>query len=318
MINSSRYTLVTACIDLQKREPHLKRRGMVDHYLKDECCQMVIQTALPIVIYADPHCVESIKSKRSEYDPLMTRTMIIEKPLEQMYYYKECLAQVEQIFQVNPVKTHNKDKDTVLYTVLTWSKMSMMQETIQTNPFGSTHFAWVDFGLGTVVLDKMMQSSHGLAKDIFTTLLLNEQLYDQVSIGNMNYVSDKEIVNLPDFWSRNRCKFVSGFLTGNASYWSNFCQQFQDLVEEALSIQCAPLEEALFAVLWRRRPHMFRVFYTDYQGVLLNYHGLQCNLRTVLWNLQYLVAQHETEEAQRIIQSIERSCNQQAEWSFIQ
>ena len=59
----------------------------------------------------------------------------------------------EQSADCSLPNVRNETKDTAGYLTVINSKTQFMADTVKKNPFGTTHFAWVDFNLSHVLFD---------------------------------------------------------------------------------------------------------------------------------------------------------------------
>jgi len=126
-------TLSTACFDLTKYNnrgrPLSTAINNMTSLLKTECY---------LVIYTDPYCIDLIKEIRKEFDSI-TKYIVLE--FEQLECYK----------YINLVKKNRKeywptrDERTCSESHLLCSnKFNFVLQTIESNPFNTSHFGWID------------------------------------------------------------------------------------------------------------------------------------------------------------------------------
>lgn len=103
-----------------------------------------------IVIFTDDHYYPSVLEKRKKYDPDLTKTRIIVKKVEELDFYKKYFFKMSVLMsspQFKKIK-HADCADNMypLYNVVQYNKISLIKEVRDLNPFGSTHFMWMDCG----------------------------------------------------------------------------------------------------------------------------------------------------------------------------
>jgi hypothetical protein len=103
-----------------------------------------------IVIFTDDHYYNSVLEKRKKYDPDLTKTRIIVKKIEELDFYKKYFFRMSVLMSSPQFKNikHGDCADNMypLYNVVQYNKISLVREVRDLNPFGSTHFMWMDCG----------------------------------------------------------------------------------------------------------------------------------------------------------------------------
>jgi len=134
-------TFVTAFMNIYpKDDPYAGKdiRWRFDRFFK------LVETGIQICVYVDESGVELLQ-QCVELFPDTVRIMRVMN-IYDTRIHKLC----EQYDTINLPKLRNKPKDTYEYMVLMNSKIEFMYDTIQQNPWNSTHFAWIDFNIAHV------------------------------------------------------------------------------------------------------------------------------------------------------------------------
>lgn len=263
-------TFVTALFDLGKRENNGKRR-QIDEYLHHG--QFLLEQPINLIIFADPELAPDIWYIRRKKD-LLAQTCLITFPLEQSPYYS-LLAEIAAARKKNPTINNNEMKNTPLYTVVGWTKFHLLRQACQDNPFNSTHFAWIDFGLAHVADTSFVEED----KPFNITI-------DKVRLLHMRSFKPAE-VNNKDFWARHIFgNICAGYITAGRSQMLQFCHHFDRISREWLAVGYAPLEDHFFPVIILAQPDLFDFYYGDYKSLLSNYKHLRQDFNTMLFDLR--------------------------------
>lgn len=256
---SSKITIVTALFDLEKREN--SGRKSARHYLN--LATKILTIPQNMIIFAEPHLIEELKQKRP--DALQSRTRFISLPLEAVPYYS-LLKEITIARQRNPIAGTSPQKDTPLYAVVNWSKLFVMQLTLDFNPFGSDRFAWIDIGLG---------DQHNIGNFRYVE---EDQVFQlmpgKIRVGILNYFSEV-MVRAPDYYSKLRYISAAGWITGDIHSMNKLCQEFDVEVRSCLAQQVAPSEEMILPMLIVKHPQLFDWYVANYDSLLINYRALR-------------------------------------------
>ncbi len=109
----------------------------------------------------------------------------------------------------------NEVKDTAEYLTIMNSKTLFVVDAVKRNPFGTTHFAWIDFSLSYVLFDK--ENSLNYIKHLGQLTFIPKML---AIPGCWNYTYDN--VNIDYITERICWRFCGGFFIGDAKSVLNF------------------------------------------------------------------------------------------------
>lgn len=134
-------TFVTVFMNIYpKDDPYAGKdiRWRFDRFFK------LVETGIQICVYVD-ETGEELLQQCVELFPNTIRIMRVMN-IYDTRIHKLC----EQYDTIDLPQCRNKPKDTYEYMVLMNSKIEFMYDTIQKNPWNSTHFAWIDFNIAHV------------------------------------------------------------------------------------------------------------------------------------------------------------------------
>ncbi|MBN8478411.1 MAG: hypothetical protein J0L91_05550, partial [Burkholderiales bacterium] len=134
-------TLVTALYDLERRE-RIGRRD-TESYLR--LGEALMRYPVPMVVYTDPELAGPIAAMRAKHghDDI---TRVVARPFESLRLHT--LWPTIEGFR-GPVDADPR-KDTPRCQILGWSKLDLLEEVIDDDPYGNDHAGWIDFGIAHV------------------------------------------------------------------------------------------------------------------------------------------------------------------------
>jgi Bacterial protein of unknown function (HtrL_YibB) len=147
--------------------------------------------------------------------------------------------------------------ETPHYIILNNNKFHFMEKAIEKNPFGSSHFIWIDFGINHVA--KSPEKIHewiGKVPDKVKQLCINPYIEKD----------DRKM-----FFQFIYHHTAGGLFSGSVSYMKEYIRLFKEKVEEVYSQGWYQIDEAIMTMVQRDNPHLFEYFYGDYEGIIANY-----------------------------------------------
>lgn len=250
------WTLVTAYFDLTKypeASNEIKSRDF-NYYLNHAKDTLTLDQNL--VIYCEADKFDEIKKVRDSIDPHENKTKYYIKNFNDWFTQGER----EKILLNRQTHPYNFDpRNTASYYLFCVSRYKMLVETIDTNPFNTTHFAWINFCVSRM--------GKGVGH-------LNEALSvnrDRFSTCYIDYIPQNLINNIQEYWKYGRCSMCSGFFTGNAYYMKKVCTLILEKFYHYLSLGYGHADEQLYSPVYFEQPELFEHYYGDYQSMITNY-----------------------------------------------
>ena len=249
---ASNWTVVTAYFDLTKMtdaSQSIQSRPL-QHYLQSAIPTLTLDQNL--VIFCEPENVDTILALRPER--LRKKTKCIPMSFEEfpLTQYRT------RILENRKERPSSDDRNTASYYLLCMARYAMLKQSIQENPFGSTHFAWLNICIermgwkNLAQLDKVFK----LNRDKFSTCYIDYQPRE-------NY--------LENVLRNGKCSMCSGFFTGNAYYMKQFCERIEKKFVECLEKGYGHADEQLYSLVYFDDPSIFNVYYGDYTEMITNY-----------------------------------------------
>ena len=264
--DNSKWTLVTAYFNLTKcpdASEEIKNRDS-NYYFSHSISTLSLPHNL--IIYCDQESIELIKSIRPAYLENKTKYIICEfdefrfkkQGIELNQSFKEYRNQI----QVNRINHpyHFDNRNTASYYLFCMSRYAMLKETIESNPFQSTHFAWINFCIERMGFRNLIRLDEGL--NVYR---------DKFSSCYIDYIPHELIKNTPEYFRFGRCSMCSGFFTGNAKYMYKVCDLIENKFLEYVSQGYGHADEQLYSPVYFENPDCFEHYYGDYTEMVTNY-----------------------------------------------
>lgn len=209
-----------------------------------------------IIFFVDSHTYESVRKLRERYNMLHKTHFIITSLREfPLYNYRNKIASNRN---GNPMYTDNRN--TPDYFVLVASKPGMIKRAIDANPFKSTHFIWVDFGIkGT------KYTQEGMIERILPNIR------DKISCCYIHYREKNLLKNYSEWYKFGYCGIAGGVISGNIEHLIKFNNLFDEKFKEVVDKGYGHAEEQIITELESDHPELFDVYTGDYSSIVSNY-----------------------------------------------
>lgn len=155
MDSTSDVTFVTVFMNIYSK----KEEGHRDIVWRFQQFAKIAETGIQLCVYIDESSEELLDQFIESYPNL--RKMRTWKSIQDTWVHKECSS-----YTLSLPQKRNQQKDTYEYMALMHTKMECMANAVQENPFGSTHFAWIDFNIAHIF--QHMEISQSQLKRIST------------------------------------------------------------------------------------------------------------------------------------------------------
>jgi hypothetical protein len=185
-------TFVTAFIDLQENRGAEKKH---DDYLL--LFRKLAATGIPICLYLSACFETSIQEICQEHPNV--------KIMKIMNLEDTWTSKTVNILHPELPEHRNVDKDTLNYMITMNAKIEYLQDTVKENPFNTSHFAWIDFGIFHVL--HLEEIAVRTLQRIATSKLLDKLL---ILPGCWSKGDRKEFIAATIHW-----RFCGGFFIGD-------------------------------------------------------------------------------------------------------
>jgi Bacterial protein of unknown function (HtrL_YibB) len=250
------WTIVSAYFDLTRMpdaSPAICARDRA-HYFTNAVATMNVDANL--VVYCEPDSVETLKAMRPERLASKTRYEIVDFETLPLTKYR---STIQENRRTHPY--HFDERNTASYYLFCMSRYSLLKRTMDENPFGSTHFAWLN-----LCIERMGYQNVAHLEEIF-----KGPPEDLVKVCYIDYLARDFIADLPKYFQWGRCSLCSGFFTGGRDAFYEFCTRIEDKFLEYLKAGYGHADEQLYSSVYFEAPHIFKPYFGDYQQMCTNY-----------------------------------------------
>lgn len=190
-------TLTTACFDLTKY--HSKCRPLD---VSIENMKSLLKSNCYLVIYTDQYFIDLIKDARSEFNSI-TKYIVLEFEEIEPYKYIDLVKKNREKYWPS------KDERTCAETHLLQSnKSNFVLQTMESNPFNTTHFGWIDSNIGQN-FDKICNNFN--EKLLMDILSINDDKFHMqiLNVTNKQYKTNKREYYEQYRWVMCGCLFIT-------------------------------------------------------------------------------------------------------------
>jgi hypothetical protein len=252
-------TIVTMIYDIRKLEnkPKDDNNRKVLKYI-ELAKSFILKLPYPLVIFIDNNETETYDAIYSEREAhnLLHLTHIYKLDFKETYFYKD-LSRLEELQQKFCIYNGDLNHETPLYVILNNNKFCCMEKAIELNPFDSSHFIWIDFGVNHVAKD---------TEHIHDWITKVPDKIKQLCINP--YIENIE----PKRYFRNiyhNC--AGGLFSGSKENMLKYIELFKQKTEQIYSEDWYQIDEAVMTMVQRENYELFDFFYGDYEGIISNY-----------------------------------------------
>lgn len=258
--DNSCWTLVTAYFNLTKCPDSSKEIMERDqnHYLSNSLGTLSLPYNL--IIYCDSESYPKIKERRPAY--LESKTKYYIRDFDDFVIDDKTFREYRSIINENRKKNpyYFDNRNTASYYLFCMSRYVMLKEAIRSNPFSSSHFAWINICVERMGFKNLvyLDEALGVKRDKFSTCYID-------------YIPQEIVQNTAKYFEWGRCGMCSGFFTGNTEYMYMVCDLIEKQFLHYLRLGYGHADEQLYSAVYFEKPELFEHYYGDYFEMITNY-----------------------------------------------
>jgi hypothetical protein len=232
-----------------------------------------------LVVYCDEESLPVIEKLRPEF--LQEKTKYIVCKFDEFQFKKDGLHLNDKFEDYRNKIIENRksnayyfdNRNTASYYLFCMSRYIMLKEVIDTNPFQSSHFGWINFCIERMGTNNLIRLDEALSikRDKFSTCYID-------------YIPEEFVKNTREYFKFGRCSMCSGFFTGNAEYMTKVCELIEDKFLYYLEQGYGHADEQLYSAVYFDRPELFQHYYGDYTEMVTNYTYVYDRPEPIIYN----------------------------------
>lgn len=239
-VDSDQLTVVTGLIAIPGRK--ISKRS-TQNYNYHDYCMPTLSLRHPMVIYVSTDTIDLVREVRGELG-LLEKTRIIETSIEELDQYKNYKA-IERAAFAN-VPPYNKPE----HLIAVVARYELLQRSVSSNPFKTTHFAWIDFAASHIV-------------EFPSNNILRPQIDDRVRASWIARWRGSE-----QRFTFNHKAIAGGCLLAHAEVIPELINQHREAFQMLLSLgHCINDDQLLYAMFEQNR-ELFNTSHSGYASVL--------------------------------------------------
>jgi hypothetical protein len=198
------------------------------------------------------------------------------------YFYKD-LERITELQTKFCILNGEIEHETPMYVIENNNKFDCIDKATQMNPFKSSHFMWIDFGINHVAKDTDAIHSwiHNIP-DKIKQLCINPYLETEPPKKVFEYIYHHTAGSL---------------FSGSIANMREYARLFKAKTAQIYSEDWYQIDEAVMTMVQRDNPGMFEFYYGDYQGLITNYLSPIHNLDLIATSIQKYINYNNTKAA---------------------
>lgn len=253
-------TVVSLLLNLH-REDWINYKREFSEYL--DCLKNTLSLKCNLVMHIDPAHYEFVLSERRKHDPLMLHTILVKTELRDlpMFEHRGRIAEVMQneefkrgLALPDVPEAINPD-----YATLILSKVSLVRQWCEKNPFATPYFCWLDAG---------MCHSKFPAR-LYGTTFPNDEKIAAVCTSDKIHILCRSTpqpmdTNISWFFKAHVNRFGAACVFARRERFAEFEVKQAELLERALEMSLIDCEQSLWAVIHLENPGLIEPFMGDW------------------------------------------------------
>lgn len=287
---SHKTTFVTCLFNCHKESGFNSEAN--NYYFKNSIRTMLIEE--PLVIYCDEEYVKKYTDIRNALG-LGEITSVISFDMKEFYFYK-------YKEHIENFKNFQKDNKVNAELYIVWfSRFEMMQRSIDSNIYNTSHFCWLDINL---LSKTFSNSTNYLQSDIYDKLKeIAENPRDKFCIQTINCWNENDYQILDVFFHNYQWIVSCCFYTIELETGKIILPKLKSKTEELLLLKYCQSDESIFAFVIDENEEHFNLYLGDYQDAIHNYFTIEKNNNYVSYVINRYYEKNKQDRLKKILKA---------------
>lgn len=276
-------TIVTMFYKIREKENNnsgSRLNHSVERYL-NMAKDFILKLNYNLIVFTDSDdIIDFVANERK------SKIKIYNLPFEDTYFYRH-LDKLHELQKKFRIHNGNLEHETPMYIILNNNKFDFIDRAINLNPFNSTHFVWMDFGINHVAQNtELIHEWITCIPDKIKQLCINpyiEKVEDKRMFENIYH------------------HMAGGLFSGSAENLLKYIELFKQKTEQIYAEDWYQIDEAVMTMVARENPSLFSLYYGDYQGIISNYIYPIHNIGLIFTGIQKCLDHNNTSRACEIL-----------------
>lgn len=279
-------TIVTMFYDIRKKEMNHDTTNRSSEKYIELSKQFILKLPYNIIFFTDDdHIIKIINEERKF---LLDKTHIVKQQFENTYYYQH-IDTIKSMQNKYIIQNAKLSHETPMYIALNNNKFHFMEYSIKENPFKSSHFIWMDFGINHVAL----------SVDYINKWINN--IPNKIRQLCINPYIEPNVVHKEVFKTIYH-HTAGGLFSGSIYNLLIYCKLFKEQVEKMYQESWYQIDEAVMTIVQRENPDLFDLYYGDYASIISNYMFPVHDLYLIVHSLNKCIQFNDHTTLQHLIQ----------------
>lgn len=260
-------TVITGLIDIGRQQWNTYNRDW-DTYLS--YYSNILSLNSKMVIYTQKKTLEFVQQERIKIDPKLRNTHIEILEIEQLpkFYLKNKINNIMQSeeYKRGLQEPNAPEYSRSEYSIMILSKLDLINNAIEKNPFDTEYFMWVDGGM----CHQLFKPEHKNA--IFPKNKKLAEINDKIFLLCRSEPCGSDL-NVHTFYKSHINRFGAGVIAGKRASFKQFQQLFDKNLNYAIEQNLIDSEQSIFTVCYLQQKDLFLLL-RDTEWYALFYHFL--------------------------------------------
>lgn len=277
-------TYVTGFINLPRLEENQSRRQL-DTYLR--VCQDLLKLDIHLLYFGDPEIGARVAEERAALG-MAAATTVIPMSYEELPYYVH-QEEITRVVNAGGIfGGFQSHRYTPAYVVTILSKVPLLLRAAERNPFGSTHFCWIDFGYFHLK-ESYPHAFYGIDASLFEDI---DNLWTDTRFRIQIITPSDDIFQIPEetLLLADRHVFAGGMFGGSVPTLEWIAAEQERHAVAALAKGIIANEEMILTAIFRAHPERFDINAAYYATILQNFGVARMSVTRIMPALHILSA----------------------------
>ncbi|AYV85787.1 MAG: hypothetical protein Satyrvirus41_2 [Satyrvirus sp.] len=245
-------TIVTAFFDIG-RDKWNRHVRTLSEYLNDAVKNLSLDENM--VIFIEEPLANFVKEHRKDF-PNKTHIIVIKKENLPKYYLRNKIKEIMDSPEfkkdlADPTIPEMWNPD---YVLIMWSKTDLIEKAIDLDPFRSTHFCWLDFGM----------------RDYSQTIKFPKIFNDKIKFLCRSMPEESDLDRIKMCKSHIN-RFAGTFFTGRKDYMLDFIKEVDKEIERCIKLNVVDNDQTIFSNVFLQNKNKFDLYFGDWHHLITRY-----------------------------------------------